>query len=80
MRRAAAQPTASLTVRQDLTYVLGLEGKLGEAETLLRQDLPPDQADADLAYLQAAYAGRGGADPATAAAPRTWDSVKGGGS
>jgi Flp pilus assembly protein TadD len=79
LRRAAAQPTASLTVRQDLTYVLGLEGKLAEAEALLRQDLPPDQADADLAYLQATYAGRGGAEP-QASAPRSWDGVKSGGS
>jgi Flp pilus assembly protein TadD len=79
LRRAAAQPTASLTVRQDLTLVLGLEGKLGEAETLLRQDLPPDQADADLAYLQAVYAGRGSTE-STAAAARTWESMKSGGS
>ena len=52
LRRAAAQPTASLQVRQDLTLVLGMEGKLGEAEERLRQDLPPDEADADLAYLK----------------------------
>jgi Flp pilus assembly protein TadD len=80
LRRAAAQPTAGLTVRQDLTLVLGLEGKLGEAETLLRQDLPPDQADADLAYLQAAYTGRGSAESTAAASTRTWASMKSGGS
>ena len=80
LRRAAAQPGASLIVRQDLTLILGLEGKLGEAETLLRQDLPPDQADADLAYLQAASSGKTAADPAPAAPNQhSWDALRGGG-
>ena len=65
LRRAVAQPGASLQVRQDLTLVLGLEGKLGEAEHRLREDLPPDQADADLAYLKAVSAGA--ANPAATA-------------
>jgi Flp pilus assembly protein TadD len=79
LRRAAAQPNASLQVRQDLTLVLGLQGKLAEAEHLLRIDLPPDQADADLAYLKA-VSGGGASGPATAIAPaRSWDSVKGSG-
>jgi Flp pilus assembly protein TadD len=78
LRRAAAQPGANLTVRQDLTLVLGLEGKLSEAEVLLRRDLPPDQADADLAYLQAASA-RGAPAAAPVAPQRSWDSLKGAG-
>jgi Flp pilus assembly protein TadD len=78
LRRAAAQPAANLTVRQDLTLVLGLEGKLSEAETLLRRDLPPELADADLAYLQAASS-KTVATPAPAAPQRSWDSLKGAG-
>jgi Flp pilus assembly protein TadD len=78
LRKAAAQPGASLQVRQNLTLVLGLQGKLGEAEKLLREDLPPDQADANLAYLQALTA-RPAPAPAAAAPPsaRTWQTVKG---
>ena len=34
--------------------VLGLEGKLDEAEQIQRQDLPPQMADNNLAYLKAA--------------------------
>jgi Flp pilus assembly protein TadD len=78
LRRAAAQPGANLTVRQDLTLVLGLEGKLSEAETLLRRDLPPELADADLAYLQAASS-KTVATPPPAAPQRTWESLKGAG-
>jgi Flp pilus assembly protein TadD len=57
LRKAAAQPGASLQVRQNLALVLGLEGKLAEAETLQRQDLPPELADANMAYLRAAASG-----------------------
>ena len=78
MRRAAAQPSASLQVRQDLTLVLGLQGKLGEAEHRLREDLPPDQADADLAYLKAVSTAPAPVSPA-AATDRSWASVKGSG-
>jgi Flp pilus assembly protein TadD len=79
LRRAAAQPGASLTVRQDLTLVLGLQGKLGEAETLLRRDLPPEQADADLAYLQAASARSPDPTPTAPPQPHSWDGLKGAG-
>ena len=44
----------------------------------LRVDLPPDQADADLAYLKAVSTGAATAGPTAAAAPaRSWASVKG---
>lgn len=77
LREAVAQPDASLQVRQNLTLVLGVEGKFDEAETWLRRDLPPDQADADLAYLEA-MSGKGQAEPAQApatAAAHSWQSV-----
>ena len=81
LRTAVAQKGATLQVRQDLALVLGLEGKMGEAEKLLRQDLPPDQADANLAWLQQTLSARTAPAPvpapAAADAPvRSWDSVK----
>ncbi len=57
LRQAAAQPGASLQVRQNLALILGLQGKLQEAERLERIDLPPEAADANMAYLRAASSG-----------------------
>ncbi|WP_174301384.1 tetratricopeptide repeat protein [Caulobacter sp. S45] len=54
LRRAAAQPAASAQERQNLALVLGMEGKLADAESLMREDLPPDVAAGNMAYLQAA--------------------------
>jgi Flp pilus assembly protein TadD len=66
LRQAVAQPGATLQMRQNLALVLGMEGKLAEAERLERQDLPPELADANMAYLRAAAGGAG----------RTWRSVE----
>ena len=63
----------------NLALVLGLEGKMTEAESLLRRDLPPQQADAALAWLQQAVAAKA-APASTSAATRSWDSVKASGS
>jgi Flp pilus assembly protein TadD len=57
LRRAALQPGASLQVRQNLALILGLQGKLSEAEKLQREDLPPELADANMAYLRSAAPG-----------------------
>ena len=46
-----------MQIRQNLALILGLEGKLAEAEQLERQDLPPELADANIAYLKAASSG-----------------------
>ncbi len=71
LRRAADAPGAGAQERQNLALVLGLEGRLDEAERLQRQDLPPDAVASNLAYLRAAN------DPATpAASTRTWASVR----
>lgn len=53
LRRAAAAPGATVQVRQNLAYALGLAGKMAEAEQLMRQDLPPEQVAGNLAYLKA---------------------------
>ncbi|MDQ7812346.1 tetratricopeptide repeat protein [Brevundimonas sp.] len=72
LRRAAAQPGASLKVRLNLAMALGLNGKMGEAEAMMRRDLPPDAADRNLEWLRA-RAGSAAADQA-----RTWGSLQGG--
>jgi len=71
LRRAVAQPGASLKVRLNLAMVLGLTGKLAEAEQMLRRDLPPEAADRNLAWLRE-RAGGTGVDQA-----RTWGSLQG---
>lgn len=79
LRTAVAQTGATLQIRQDLALVLGLQGKMPEAEKLLRQDLPPDQADANLAWLQqnmVAHAPAAAASATVDAPTRTWDAVK----
>ena len=62
LRKAVALPGSTVQERQNLALILGLEGKLAEAETLQRQDLPPELAEANMAYLKAA-AGPGPAAP-----------------
>jgi Flp pilus assembly protein TadD len=52
LRRAVAMPGANPRVRQNLALVVGLEGRFAEAETIARADLPPEQADANVAYLR----------------------------
>lgn len=82
LRRAAAQPTATLKVRQNLALSLGLQGKTAEAEAILRRDLPPEAADANLRWLAERTAAASGAAPVaaaeTAGPARTWSSVQGG--
>jgi Flp pilus assembly protein TadD len=52
LRRAAAQPGAAPKVRQNLALVIGLQGRFGEAETIARGDLSPDEAAENVAYLR----------------------------
>lgn len=53
LRRAAAQPNASLKVHQNLALAMGLQGNMSGAEAILRRQLPPEQADQNLAWLAA---------------------------
>jgi Flp pilus assembly protein TadD len=39
-------------IRQNLALVVGLQGRFEEASTLAREDLPPEQVQANMAYLQ----------------------------
>jgi Flp pilus assembly protein TadD len=74
LRKAVARPGVTIQERQNLALVLGLQGKLAEAERLMRQDLPPEIANANLAYF------RGAAGPASSAAVasgRSWGALEG---
>jgi Flp pilus assembly protein TadD len=73
LRRAVAQPTAGPSERQNLALVLGLEGKLTEAEALIRQDLPPEAANNNLAYLRTLNAAKPTGAPGSS---RSWSSVQ----
>ena len=52
LRRAVARPDATIKERQNLALIVGLQGRIDEAEGLIRADLPPDVASANLAYLR----------------------------
>ncbi len=52
LRIAVAQPNAEPKVLQNLALVLGLEGKFAEAEKIAAGDLPPEQAQANVAELR----------------------------
>ena len=83
LRRAVAQPGATLKMRQNLALVLGLQGKTAEAEQIIRRDLPPELAERNLQWLRdktaptatAATATPAQTDSASATA-RTWSSVQ----
>jgi predicted Zn-dependent protease len=75
LRRAVAQPTATLQMRLNLAMVLGLTGQMDEAEQILRRDLPPDAADRNMAWLQARTGPGAGTGNEQA---RTWNSLQGG--
>ena len=52
LRRAYASARADARVRQNLALVIGLQGRFAEAEQIVRADLPPDEAAANVAYLK----------------------------
>lgn len=52
MSSAAQQPNADSRVRQNLALVVGLQGRFDEAEKIASQELSPEQAQANVAYLR----------------------------
>jgi Flp pilus assembly protein TadD len=52
LRQAYASPGADARVRQNLGLVVGLQGRFAEAETIVKADLLPEQAAANVAYLK----------------------------
>lgn len=52
LRQAAAHPEADQRIRQNLALVVGLQGRFAEAEEIARRDLPPAEAEQNVAYLR----------------------------
>ena len=52
LRHAASSPRADSRVRQNLALVVGLQGRFDEADRLVSAELPPDEAQANVAYLR----------------------------
>jgi Flp pilus assembly protein TadD len=52
LRQADADPKADARVRQNLGLVVGLQGRFAEAADIVKRDLPPDEAAANVAYLK----------------------------
>jgi Flp pilus assembly protein TadD len=54
LREAAALPEGKneSRLRQNLALVVGLQGRFDEAREIASADLPPDQVEANMAYLQ----------------------------
>jgi len=52
LRQAYANPKADARMRQNLGLVVGLQGRFAEAEGIVKADLPPDEAAANVAYLK----------------------------
>src|SRR6202051_2364212 len=52
LRQAYASGRADARVRQNLGLVVGLQGRFAEAETIVKADLPADEAAANVAYLK----------------------------
>lgn len=53
LRRAYASGRADARVRQNLGLVVGLQGRFAEAESIVKADLPAEEAAANVAYLKA---------------------------
>ena len=69
LRQAAAQPGAAPKVRQNLALVVGMQGRIAEAEKIASAELPPAQAQANVTYLRETLAQYKDTRPKTGAAP-----------
>src|ERR1700676_2058957 len=52
LRRAYGRADADPRVRQNLALVVSLQGRVAEAESILKANRPPEEAAADVAYLK----------------------------
>jgi Flp pilus assembly protein TadD len=52
LRRAYSRADADLRVRQNLALVIGLQGRLAEAESIVKAGRPAEEAAANVAYLR----------------------------
>ena len=56
LRRAYGRPDADPRVRLNLALVVGLRGHIAEAESIVKDGRPPEEAAANVAYLRQALA------------------------
>jgi Flp pilus assembly protein TadD len=52
LRRAYSLAASDLRIRANLALAIGLQGRMAEAETIMKADLPPDEAAANVAALK----------------------------
>jgi Flp pilus assembly protein TadD len=52
LRRAAQMPGSTSQIRQNLALVVGLQGRFEEARVLYAAELPPEQVEANMAYVR----------------------------
>lgn len=52
LRRASSRANGDLRVRQNLALAVGLQGRLAEAESIVKADRPVEEATANVAYLR----------------------------
>lgn len=71
LRQAYASAKADARVRQNLALVVGLQGRFAEAEQIVRADLPPEEAAANVVYLKQMLNTKDGARPAVLAQGRS---------
>ena len=69
LRQAYASARADTRIRQNLALVVGLQGRFAEAETIVKADLPADEAAANVAYLRDMLNRKDGPRTASRAAP-----------
>src|SRR3954470_12116719 len=69
LRRAYGSAKADTRVRQNLGLVVGLQGRFAEAETIVKPDLPAEEAAANVAYLKQMLSRRDGPRGGTGAIP-----------
>jgi Flp pilus assembly protein TadD len=53
LRRAAGMRGANSQVRQNLALIVGLQGRFEECRAMFAAELPPDQVEANMAYIRA---------------------------
>ncbi|RYE08916.1 MAG: tetratricopeptide repeat protein [Hyphomicrobiales bacterium] len=53
LRKAVGMRGANSQIRQNLALVIGLQGRFDECRALFARELPPDQVEANMAYIRA---------------------------
>jgi Flp pilus assembly protein TadD len=66
LRQAYAGSKADSRIRQNLALVVGLQGRFAEAEQIVKADLPPEEATANVAYLKQMLSHKDGPRPTAA--------------